>query len=348
MVTSVVLILVLSLLLVSARTDVGAFFGAGGGSVELIVSLTLAAFLISILVSLVVRVQYAVGQQSSSNLWQTAGSLTMFAGIWGAARFTEWPGWFILAASFLPVFVAVINSLWFFGFTPIGKGLRPAPRLADWDVARSLLALGSRFLLVSLLLAASVATDPWIVARTANLAEVPNFAIPSRLLSVVGLISVMALMPLWPMHARAVREGDIAWIQRVTLRLCIISTASITLIVSLVLASAQLIVDRWLGGAITVDYWMWAGFAVLCVAQAATGPLFMVQNGAEILGPQTRGYALLFGTVPLKWWLASHVGYEWIPWVSSGAYLMFVMPAAVVGYRRAVAIAGTRAEERVT
>lgn len=348
MVAGVVLALLVGLGLVATFTDMADFLGAGqGGNVELILCVTLAAFVISIWVSLVVRVQYAVGQQTASNIWQTVGSLAMFAGIWCAAEFTEWPGWFILAAVAIPVVVTAVNSCWFFGFTPLGKALAPIPRLADLALAGSLLRLGARFLLVSLLLAASVAVDPWIVARTTDLAEVPNFSIPSRLLSVVGLISVMALMPLWPMHARAVQEGDVVWIQRMTRRLVILSTSLMAVVVTLVVLSSQFLVEHWLGDAITVNYVLWSGLAVLCVAQAMTGPLFMVQNGAEVLGPQTVGYALLFGTVLIKWWLAMHVGYQWISWVTAGAYVMFVMPACWIGYRRALDIARGRVEVAV-
>ena len=331
---------------VSLFSDVGAAFAAPNDPrVELIVCLTLAGFIMSMWTSLVVRVQYAMGQQTRSNLWQTAGSLAMLAGIWLASRFSDGPGWFVVASAFTPVAVGAANSTWFFRFTRAGRAISPTRRSVDLSTSIELVRLGARYVVVSLLLALSVAADPWIVGHVASLSEVPNFAVPSRVFAGAGLVSVMALMPLWPVHARAVEDGDVVWIATITRRLTIGSTAAVGVVSATLVAISSPLVHFWLDDAIRVNYPLWIAFAVYCVAQASAGPMFMVQNGAGVLGPQTIGYVILLTTLPLKWWIGEYFDYRWIPWVSATAYLVIVIPAGLVGYRHAMRLAGARARD---
>ena len=62
------------LLFVSARVipwdDLLGAEDSGDGSVSNIALITLAAFLANIIASLVVRVQYGIGQQARSNVWR--------------------------------------------------------------------------------------------------------------------------------------------------------------------------------------------------------------------------------------------------------------------------------------
>ncbi len=348
MVGAISLVLIVLLFAGAAFFDLGRVFAnESGADVEFIVVVTLAAFLMSVAASLIVRVQFALGHQTSSNLWQTAGSIAMLAGMWLTATYTTRAGWFVIATAGIPVATSVANSIWFFRFSSNGQPFSPAVRSVRWTTVCSLVSLGVRFLAIGLLMAAAVAADPWIVARTADLAEVAEFTIPYRLLSVVGLISVMALMPLWPMNARAVEEGDSAWISRTTWRIAILSGVAMAGIVALVIVFSQQLVEIWLDDAISVDRPMWIAFGLVCVIQAMLGPFFMVQNGAEVLLPQTISYIVLLTVLPLKWWLASRTGYEALPWVTAIGYVVIVVPGCMVGYRRALAIASSRRREGV-
>lgn len=343
MVGAIALLFILLLFAGAILFDLGqAFANESGRDVEFIVVTTLAAFLAGVAVSLIVRVQFALGQQTSSNLWQTAGSVAMLGGMWLTSAYTTWPGWFVLATATIPVVTSLANSLWFFRINSAGRPLAPAVRFVKWATVSSLISLGVRFLLIGLLMAAAVAGDPWIVARTADLTEVPNFAIPYRLLSVVGLVSVMALMPLWPLNARAVEEGNTDWIARTTIRIAALSGLAMTCIVAIVILFSHRLVDVWLDNQIVVDRPMWIAFGLVCIIQAVLGPFFMVQNGAEVLGPQMVAYAVLLAVLPLKWWLASRAGYEALPWVTAIGYVVVIVPGCIVGYRRALAVAGTR------
>lgn len=317
--------------------------GSERGQAGLIVAATCAGFLVNMVVSLIVRVQYAVGQQAASNLWQAAGGLVVLAAMWAAATFTTEPWWFAAAAAFAPVGMGMVNAAVFFCTSPQGRPMRPV--LSAWDRATSisLMRLGSRFLVVSLLLAGATAIDPLIVARTAGLDDVAAYTVPARVFAIVSLVGVTALMPLWPLHARAIREGRVDWIRRITVRVGAASALAMSVIAAALLLVISPLFEVWLDGKVPVDLVLCGGLAAWCVATAVTGPLFMVQNGAEVLGPQVWGYGLLLMTLPLKWWAATVWGSAAVPWVGVAGYVVFVVPACVVGYRRSLRLAGGRA-----
>ncbi len=320
--------------------DWPAALGAGpaetGSSVEPIVLATLSAFVVNMVASLVVRVQYGLQQMARSNLWQSAGSLATLAATWTAAQLDPGPGWFVAAAAFSPVLVSVVNSGWFFTTSARGRALAPRLSAFDAEVLREIMGLGSRFLVIAVLMATAIAVDPWIVARTAGLADVPAYSIPLRVFTVIGTIGVMLSMPLWPMHSQAVASGDVAWIRRITTKMTIASPAAVTVAAVLAVLLGPTLMQRWLGDAVDASPVLWVGLALWWIVQSVTGPAFMVQNGAEVLAPQTIGYTLFLVAVPLKWWVSTAFGYEWIPFAGAALYVALIWPACRYGYRRAV------------
>jgi hypothetical protein len=100
--------------------------------------------------------------------------------------------------------------------------------------------------------------------------------------------------------------------------------------------------QAWLGGEVAPAPVLWGGLALWWVVQSFTSPAFMVQNGAEVLWPQTVGYTLFLVALPLKWWVSIEFGYEWIPFVGAGLYAVVIWPACWYGYRQALVRARNR------
>ena len=314
--------------------------------VESIMAITLGAFVLNMVPSLVIRVQYAVGRQAVANLWQMAGSLVTLASVWTVGEFSSrGPTAFVVSVAFAPVLVALANTLVFFLSSPVGRMLAPRFSLVGRRTASGLLRLGLRYVVVSVLMTATVVVDPFIVARTSSLEDVPEYAVAFRVFALIGTVGVMLALPLWPRHARAVRAGDVQWIRRITVRMTIFSGAVVTLGSVAAVLSGPTVLRMWLNGAVAYDLVLWTGLATWWIVQAVMGPIFMVQNGAEVLAPQMVGYGLLLvAALPAKWLVSSGVSFIWIPWIGAGLYCLFVWPAAVVGYRRALAIAANRAK----
>ncbi|MBM6401107.1 hypothetical protein [Phycicoccus sonneratiae] len=295
---------------------------------------TLAAFVGNIVASLVVRVQYGIGQQAVSNVWQTVGSLASLAVAFVAAKSDPGAGTFVAWCAFTPVAIALLNTLTFFFLTTQGRGLRPDLSLSSFGVLRQILGLGSRFLLITVLLTVSTQVDPWLVAHTAGLEDVPTFSVPARIFAVIGTLALSLTQPLWPLHAQALAAGDVDWVSVVTRRMTVVSVAAVGGAGALAAVLGPGLVDAWLQSGIAREPVLWAGLAAWWVAQSATGPAFMAQNGAEVLGPQTLGYLALLVSLPLKWWVSETYGFIWIPWVGAVAFLLIIWPACTLGYHR--------------
>lgn len=332
----VLVLLALSALLLDWRQLLNA--PADATAVEGIVLITLASYACNIVALLVVRVQFGVGRQARANLWQAAGSLLMLAALLAVPRLPVDDLVFVALVMFTPVAVASANTLHFFAATPAGTKVRPGTSTVRGSDLVTLLTTGSRFVVVSLLMAAAVAVDPWIVTRAAELEAVPAYAVPYRIFAFLGSVAILMALPLWPRHAGAVGAGKVGWIRAVTRRMTwVCGAAYVTAAVAVFVVGPRALaglVPEELGLADNTT--MWVGLALLWGCQVAASPAFMVQNGAEVLGPQTVGYALVLAMTPVKVWAAMQFGYSAIPWVSLCLYVGLVWPACWIGYHRSL------------
>lgn len=303
-------------------------------SVTLISWVTLAGLAVNITLSLITRIQYGVGRQSRSNVWQGIASMTMLVAVVLVSLGSTSPVLFVLTATAAPALVMVVNSVAFFRWDTVGSQLRPDPRRATRQALRIIVSVGRRYFLVSLLLACSVGLDPWIVGQLFSLADAAAFAVPLRIFSVISALAVVGALQLWPMHSSALGNGDLRWIRSVTRRATALTIAGTVGACVITLLCARALVSIWLKDAIPVDPVLWLGLALWCVVQSATAPALMLHNGAERLRYQIVGYlGFLITALPLKLLLAKHLGYQVIPWISAVLYGLFLVPAAVIGYR---------------
>lgn len=325
----------------------GASSSQSSSDVELIVLVTLTAFLVSIVTSLIVRVQYGVQQIGRSNVWQAAASLATLLATWGAARLDLGVGFFIAAVTFAPIAVAVANALVFFGFNDVGRRIAPKPSAFHPGVLGRLMGLGIRFFVISVLMTLSLALDPWIVARTTGIADVPSYSIPFRVFALIGTIGMVLTIPLWPLHAQAVASGDVAWIRRITRKMSVLTPLAIGAASLVAVVVGPWLMSVWIGGQVPFVLTLWIGLALWSTVQGVTAAGFMVQNGAEVLAPQTIGYLALLVALPLKWWVSMRFGFAWIPFVGTALYLVLIWPACLIGYRRSLAKATFVAQPQV-
>lgn len=298
--------------------------------VQEIALVTLALFLVNVLVALIVRVQYAAQRISHSNVWQGAGAVAGLSAVLLATVTNPGHVGYILLASGVPIIVGATNSVVF--FVRAGRSYAPSFRHVQFRVAASLARLGSKFLLVTVLMGVALTTDNWIVAQTHPLEEVPDFAVPARVFALLGVLVSIVTIPLWPIAVEALRRRDREWVVSTTRQMVWITTGTVAVVaVALVILGPRLL-DLWLDERVTTTPLLLAGLGVWAIVQAVVAPLFMIQNAAEVLKPQMLGYAILLVILPIKWIVSSQHGYEWIPWVTIAGYVLFIWPVAIVGY----------------
>lgn len=304
------------------------------GTLDLIVVLTLASVVVNMVASLIVRVQFGVNQQATSNLWQTVGSFGGLGGAYIATLLTENSPWFVALAMFTPPVVAIANTLWFFTVNQTGRIIRPRITQISLGSAGLLLKLGLKFFIISLLMTVAISLDPWIVGRVADLESVPDYSIAARIFSTLGTTIALMSAALWPLNAQALASGDGEWVKRISRLMSIRLTAAMSVLSIAAVAVGPIVIDLWLDNQIRFDQGLWVALAAWWVIQSAVGPYFMVQNGGEVLFPQIVAFSVFaLIVVPAKFWFLSNWGAAAMVWAGTVAYVAIVVPACIVGYR---------------
>lgn len=315
-------------------------FNAGGpvsaSDARLIPLIWLTGFLVNVPVSLVSRVQYAYQRVGQSNLWQAAGSVAVVPLAYAAVREGLPPGAVVAAIALGPVLAGVANSLWTYG----RQLPQIAPRLpsVDRELGGRLLRLSGGFFLLTMVMSAAVNADTLIVAHRIGLGGVTAYAVPAWMFNQLGMIITMVNTPLWSANGEALTRRDYGWVRRTVRRMTVISTL-VALVPSVVLLVAgDRVLAMWLDPTFEADRWLLGGLAAWVVMLAAISPRFMVQNAAGIVRPQLLGYVLyLVVSVVAKWYAVRWCGIPIIPYIGVVGYALTVLPAALIGYRRAFA-----------
>ncbi|WP_327031946.1 lipopolysaccharide biosynthesis protein [Micromonospora ureilytica] len=302
-----------------------------------VVLLCFGAFLVNIPFALIQRVQYAQQQVTQSNLWQAGGSLVSVALVYSAVISEADPVLVIAAAVLAVPLVSLANSVYYFGRQ--ARELRPRPGLVRVPVARGLLRLGTRFFLLSLITSVVLNLDSFLISRVLGLPAAATYAVVVRMFALLTLFVTLVNMPLWAANGEALARGDLAWVRRTTARMVALSATVVALPgVGLVFLGND-VMRLWVRSADfpTVSRTLFVGLAAWALLLAIVAPLFMVQNSIGLLRPQFVGWAAcLVLAVPLKIMLAHRVGLPGVAVASAATYALTVLPAAVIGYRRAL------------
>lgn len=332
---TIVLLLVAALWLSTLWIDWARVIGGQGSTDGSIVVVTLSVFLANIIASLIVRVQYAAQEVARSNIWQSAASLVGIGGVIVAVALDVSSSMFVLMAGLgLPI-VMLINTWWFFA-RGAGRYFRPSLKEFNWAESRALVALGSRFLVISMLISLTLSIDPLVVSHAAGLDAAAEYAIPAKIFAMLSTVTSALSIPLWTANVDALRLGDRAWLQRITLRMTLLSGGAVAICGVIGALAAPWVIAIWLDGTIAPSHLLLWGLAAVSTVQAIAAPMFMVQNAAEALRPQMIGYALLLTTLPVKWLVAIEYGPAWIPWITVAGYCLLIWPAAMWGYHQAM------------
>lgn len=303
------------------------------GLAQAIIAYSAVSFAVTIPLSVVQRVQYSVQEAWASNVWQIAAAAASVGAVFGGVALGVNTSTLVALSIFsLPVILAVNTATYF--SRRKHRDLTPTWRLVSQRVAASMLRLGGRFLLLSILTSTALNIDNVIVAKILNMESVATYSIASRLFSVLSLAVTFIALPLWPANSDALTRGDIRWVRQTTRNMMAISTIAVLSAGVLLIYFRDLIFSLWLDETIPVSLLLAAAFTAWSALLAFASPLFSVQNAQGVLVYQTIGWALYLAvSIPAKYWLLSISDVAAVPLAGSILYAVFVIPAAWLGYR---------------
>ena len=309
----------------------GALFNAtSSADARAIAGVTLAAFIVNIPLALIHRVLFAQQRVPRSNLINVIGASAAL-GLGAATVALDAPGLLVIAVVVAAPVAA--NA----GATAVWLTRTTWARLT-WKRSpddRGLISTGLRFVLIGVMTALALNADYLIVAHTQSVEDVAAYSVVYRVFLALGILVTVVNLPLWPANADALARGDRPWVMSTTRKMMLLSGGATIAAGVLLIGCSGWIFPALSGGEVEAALPMTLGLTMFYALLAVASPLFMVQNAAAVLRPQTVGWGLfLASSVPIKLAVSEHAGPEWLPATSVALYALIVLPSAWVGFTR--------------
>lgn len=279
--------------------------------------------LLNIPLAIIQRTQSAMQEAYRTNIWQLCGNilslmLVVLISICHGNKIVM-----ILASSSVVVIVALANMIYY--FKRQRPELTPEIRYFDIHIAKSILKTGILFCILSIFTTLSLSIDNWIVAQTDNLSNVTSYSIMLKSANLINVVSIMISSPLWAANGEALVRGDYDWVRRNTGKMSRLSSALAIIFSIILLLFAKPVLMFLSNNMVSPDYMTLTGMCVTNLLVSYTNPYFMVLNGGRIIKFQILIY-LIFSLVslPLKFFVSSSFGIQYIPWVAALMYLMIL------------------------
>lgn len=314
-------------ILLNARSETAAAVAAG------VVAAYAFCYLLRLALGALIRTQMAAQEGFQANLWQCVGSVLTVGVVVASVRLKLEPPAFVLAVCLVPEVVIIANGLWFFRFSR--SDLKP--RLSDFatEHARMLFRTGMGFCLITILISLSLQADNVIVAHLCGLDAVTAYAIPARVMMIIGSVVIMICNPMWAANGEALARGDVQWVRRQNRRLVGISVGLTGVVAVGLISLGPWALRMWLGPDFQVSRALLAALAGFGVCTAGAAPFFMVLNGAGVIWPQVKLYlAAAPLTVAAEVALGALLGPEGVALGKCSIYLLIVLPTAIWMTRR--------------
>lgn len=307
-----------------------------------IVAAVATTFLLGLPGSVIHRVMFARQEIFFLSIWQVAAAavsiVTCFLAIGVAA-----PPWLVILAYALPpVAMMAVAAVWYFRRNP-----ELSPRLGDVTrrSVRELLRVGSKFLMLAIVTAASMNADNSIIAARVGAEAVTDYSVPVRLGSLVGLLVATIFSPLWASNGEALARGDVEWVRKSTRRMGLLGGVAVGLSSVAVVIFADQLIALWMGRSFPNQQLIVALVAGLLVITAITSPYNMILNSMGETRAQIVAWSMfLCVTVTAKLVLVEASMIWVVPLVTLVGYAVIVSPSMIVVSVRHLDKAGDRAE----
>jgi O-antigen/teichoic acid export membrane protein len=176
--------------------------------------------------------------------------------------------------------------------------LLPRRGIFNPDSAKSILKLGLMFFALQIAATLGYTSDNIVIAQLLGAGAVAVYAVPQKLFSVVSVLVMIGLGPMWPAYGEAIARGDLGWVRRTfwgSLRWVMLTVAPICALLALI---GPWVVEVVMRKSLPVPISLFSLLAVWGVVSAVSNVVAMLLNGASVVKGQTI-IALIAGTTNL-------------------------------------------------
>ncbi len=269
------------------------------------------------------RVQLGYQEGFVRDLWSVFGKIVGLSALLLGIFLRVGLPWLVLAMTGGPVLARVLNT---FGlFTRSRPWLRPRLALVSKSAAIRLLRMGGYFFVLQTCVAVATGADNFIVARLLGPSAVTEFAVTFRMFSIVPIMLIITLNPLWPAYGESIARGEVGW-ALATLRRSLVAIFVATSLSSVFLALfGHWLLRIWVGPEInpTTSLLIAIGASVVFTTGANGVGVFL--NGANLMKVEVlSGVSVALGATVFKVFFVRRVGLCGIPLGTILAYALFV------------------------
>lgn len=252
----------------------------------------MACFVLNIPLGTVQKIQMGYQEGFVNSLWQSGGSLLGLVCVLLAICLKAGLPWLVLAMSGAPLMMTFLNGVILFGFRR--PWLRPRLKSLNAETCKRILKFGLFFFVLQLAGALGFQSDNLVIAYFLGAHQLPQYAVPMRLFTLIPMALNLILAPLWPAYGEALARKDFMWIRRAFTN-SLLLTSVISLAPSILLAAfGQEVIRLWVGPEIRPSGPLLLGFAAWAVIYSMSVSTAMLLNGVNIIRFQVI-FALLMG-----------------------------------------------------
>lgn len=239
------------------------------------------SFALAMPLSIVQKVQIGLQMGFMSSLWQCLSSILGLICVLIAIAFKASIFWLVLGFMGGPLIMALCNSVWFFGYhsRQIAPRLSRVGKLASSQICR----IGGNFFLLQIVAAATYTTDAIILAQVVGASVVAQYSVPEKLFSIIAMVLLMLMSPLWPAYGEAVARGDHAWAKATLKKSLLFSLVFSAVGSTLLIVFAPFIFRIWVHGKLQPPLLLMIGLGIWKVIEGQGNALAMFFNGTNQL-----------------------------------------------------------------
>jgi O-antigen/teichoic acid export membrane protein len=232
-------------------------------------------------------------QPAKASLIDMLGQLAALAAIFALTKFTTGSLIYLgLAVGVAPTIILLFANLYFFNTK--FKDYRPSFKYVKKEYAKDIMKLGVKFFVLQIAAIVQFETSLFLIAHYFGTEEVTNYNIAYKYFSVLQMVFMILLSPLWSGVTDAYNRNEAAWIKNAVKKyLLMLVPFLVTGIVMLLMADR--VYELWIGkGVVHIDF----NISLLCLLFFSTtmfASIFVsVINGIGAL--QIQFYAAVFGS----------------------------------------------------
>jgi len=265
-------------------------------------------------------------QPAKASLIDMLGQLFALAVIFAMTKFTTGSLLYLgLAVGVAPTFILLAANIYFFNTK--FKDYRPSLKFVKKEYAKDIMKLGLKFFVLQIAAIIQFETSLFIIAHYFGTEEVTNYNIAFKYFSVLQMVFMILLSPLWSGVTDAYNSGETAWIKNAVKKyLVMLIPFLVTGLIMLV--AADKVYELWIGkNVVHIDF----NISLLCLLFFSTtmfASIFVnVINGIGTL--QIQFYASIGG--PVCFFILSMLFIKYFHWGVQSVILSSIL-ANVFGY----------------